>query len=122
MASFSLRMRALYPYKPPATSVDHIVIGGGVVGLAVAAGLVNTCGPRTTFLVERRGLLGQETTARNSEVIHSGIYYPLGSLKSRLCIRGRDLLYDRCRKLSIDHKQTQKVRLSSDSWGAAHPS
>ncbi|KAK1923130.1 FAD dependent oxidoreductase [Papiliotrema laurentii] len=116
MATYASRIRALYPYKAPSTSVDHLVIGGGVVGLAVAAGLVNTCGSRTTFLVERRGLLGQETTARNSEVIHSGIYYPIGSLKSKLCIRGRDLLYDRCQKLGIDHKQTQKLIVATENY------
>ncbi|TYJ54364.1 hypothetical protein B9479_004952 [Cryptococcus floricola] len=68
-------LRQLYPYKHPSTSVDHLVVGGGVVGLSVAAALVNQTGrDRTTFVVERRGQLGQETTARNSEVIHSGIY------------------------------------------------
>ncbi|OCF54720.1 FAD dependent oxidoreductase [Kwoniella mangroviensis CBS 10435] len=103
-------LRQLYPYKPPSTSIDHLIIGGGAVGLSVAASLVNTSGrDKITFLVERRGQLGQETTARNSEVIHSGIYYPLGSLKSRLCIRGRDLLYDRCESLGIGYKNTGKI-------------
>ncbi|ODN82916.1 hypothetical protein L202_01166 [Cryptococcus amylolentus CBS 6039] len=103
-------LRQLYPYKPPSTSVDHLVVGGGVVGLSVAAALVNQTGrDRTTFVVERRGQLGQETTARNSEVIHSGIYYPVGSLKSRLCIAGRDLLYNRCQRLQIGYKNTGKI-------------
>jgi glycine/D-amino acid oxidase-like deaminating enzyme len=53
--SYATRLRRLYPYKPPSTSVDHIVIGGGVIGLSVAAGLVNSAGrDRTTFVVERR--------------------------------------------------------------------
>ncbi|WRT70696.1 uncharacterized protein IL334_007694 [Kwoniella shivajii] len=109
-------LRQLYPYKPPSTSIDHLVIGGGVVGLSVAASLVNNAGrDKTTFLVERRGQLGQETTARNSEVIHSGIYYPLGSLKSKLCIRGRDLLYDRCKKLGIGYKYTGKIVVATSS-------
>lgn len=116
MASYAARLRALYPYRPPSTSIDHLVIGGGVVGLSVAAGLVNTCGKdRTTFLVERRGQLGQETTSRNSEVIHSGIYYPVGSLKSRLCIRGRDMLYERCKALDIAHKKTQKLIVATSN-------
>ncbi|KAK8850521.1 hypothetical protein IAR55_004439 [Kwoniella newhampshirensis] len=103
-------LRQLYPYKPPSTSVDHLVIGGGVIGLSVAAGLVNTTGKdKITFLVERRGQSGQETTARNSEVIHSGIYYPLDSLKSKLCIQGRDMLYDRCERLKIGYKRTGKL-------------
>nr|XP_031862525.1 uncharacterized protein CI109_002022 [Kwoniella shandongensis]KAA5529597.1 hypothetical protein CI109_002022 [Kwoniella shandongensis] len=91
-------LRQLYPYKSPSTSIDHLVIGGGVIGLSVAASLVNTAGrDKTTFLVERRGQLGQETT------------YPLGSLKSRLCIQGRDMLYDRSQRLNIGHKRTGKL-------------
>ncbi|KAL7422873.1 hypothetical protein Q5752_002170 [Cryptotrichosporon argae] len=112
--SYAAALRRAYPFKPPSTSVDHIVIGGGVIGAAVAAGLVNTAGSsRSTFLVERRE---QETTARNSEVIHSGIYYPLGSLKSRLCIRGRQLLYDRCGTLDIAHRKTQKLIVATDKY------
>ncbi|XAO22258.1 hypothetical protein I312_101027 [Cryptococcus bacillisporus CA1280] len=108
-------LRQVYPFKPPSTSVDHLVIGGGVIGLSVAAALVNKAGKdRTTFLVERRGQLGQETT--NSEVIHSGIYYPLGSVKSRLCIQGRDMLYKRCEQFGIGHKRTGKIVVAtSDS-------
>ncbi|OCF38571.1 FAD dependent oxidoreductase [Kwoniella heveanensis CBS 569] len=110
MASRAQTLRKLYPFKLPSTTIDNLVIGGGVVGLSVAAGLVNTSGAdKTTFVVERRGQLGQETTARNSEVIHSGIYYPLGSLKSKLCIRGRDLLYERCQRLRIGYKNTGKI-------------
>jgi heterodisulfide reductase subunit A-like polyferredoxin len=56
MATHAAKLRQLYPFKAPTTSIDHLVIGGGVVGLSVAAGLVNTCGKdKTTFLVERRG-------------------------------------------------------------------
>lgn len=55
MATYASKLRQLYPYKAPSTTIDHLVIGGGVVGLSVAAGLVNTCGSdKTTFLVERR--------------------------------------------------------------------
>lgn len=57
--SYAARLRQIYPFKSPSTSVDHIVVGGGVIGLAVAAGLVNTAGKgRTTFLVERRAQVG----------------------------------------------------------------
>lgn len=59
MASYATKLRQLYPYKAPSTAIDHLVIGGGVVGLSVAAGLVNTCGKdKTTFLVERRAQVG----------------------------------------------------------------
>lgn len=52
--TYASKLRQLYPFKPPSTAIDHLVIGGGAVGLSVAAGLVNTCGrDRTTFLVER---------------------------------------------------------------------
>ncbi|WVF68203.1 hypothetical protein IAT40_002968 [Kwoniella sp. CBS 6097] len=117
MISRAQVLRKLYPFKSPSTTIDNLVIGGGVVGLSVAAGLVNTSGnDKTTFVVERRGQLGQETTARNSEVIHSGIYYPLGSLKSKLCIEGRDLLYDRCKRLGIGYRSTGKIVVAtSDS-------
>ncbi|WVQ95643.1 hypothetical protein IAU59_002741 [Kwoniella sp. CBS 9459] len=117
MTSRAQVLRKLYPFKPPSTTIDNLVIGGGVVGLSVAAGLVNTSGAdKTTFVVERRGQLGQETTARNSEVIHSGIYYPLGSLKSKLCIEGRDLLYERCKRLGIGFRNTGKIVVAtSDS-------
>ncbi|BEI80245.1 hypothetical protein CcaverHIS002_0107740 [Cutaneotrichosporon cavernicola] len=112
--TYAALLRQRYPFRAPTASVDHLVVGGGVLGLAIGAGLVNTAGPRTTFVVERRGLLGQENTARNSEVIHSGIYYPVGSMKSRLCIRGRDLLYDRCAALDIRHRKTGKLIVATD--------
>jgi len=69
---------------------DAVVIGAGVVGLAIARALA--CAGRDTLVIERNRLPGQETTSRNSGVIHSGIYYPAGSLKARLCVRGRELL------------------------------
>lgn len=61
----------------------------------------------------RHGQVGQETSSRNSEVVHSGIYYPPDSLKTALCIRGRDLLYKRCRRDGIGHRQTGKLILAT---------
>lgn len=61
-----------------------------------------------------RGQVGQETSSRNSEVIHSGIYYPTDSLKTALCIRGRDLLYERCREQGIGFRQTGKLIVATD--------
>lgn len=80
MASYATKLRQLYPYKAPTTSIDHLVIGGGVVGLSVAAGLVNTCGKeKTTFLVERRGQVGSiasscadDSLGRRLRELHSG--------------------------------------------------
>jgi hypothetical protein len=69
----------------------HLVIGGGVVGLAIASSLSSSGGG--TVLVEKNKLVGEETSSRNSEVIHGGLYYPPESLKTKLCIRGKQLLY-----------------------------
>ena len=70
------------------------IIGGGVVGLAIAAELSQHYSP--LFLLERRERYGTETSSRNSEVIHAGIYYPHGSLKAKLCVEGKRLLYELC--------------------------
>ncbi len=83
------------------------VIGGGVVGLAIAAELAPRASP--LFLLERRPRYGQETSARNSEVIHAGIYYPTGSLKARLCVEGREMLYALCEKHGLPHRRITKV-------------
>ena len=83
------------------------VIGGGVVGLAVARQLALR--PSTsTLLVERNAAVGTETSSRNSEVIHAGIYYGATSLKTRLCVRGRQLLYDFCERYAVGHRRTGK--------------
>ena len=83
------------------------IIGGGVVGLAIAAELSATHTP--LFLLERYDKYGQETSSRNSEVIHAGIYYPHQSLKAKLCIEGRPLLYELCERHGIPHKRITKV-------------
>lgn len=83
------------------------VIGAGVVGLAVAARLA----PRSPDLVilERRERHGQETSSRNSEVIHGGMYYPTGSLKARLCVEGNRRLYEVCQRHDVPHRRTGKI-------------
>jgi DNA replication ATP-dependent helicase Dna2 len=55
--TYAALLRQRYPFRAPTASVDHLVVGGGVLGLAIGAGLVNTAGARTTFVVERRGLV-----------------------------------------------------------------
>jgi L-2-hydroxyglutarate oxidase LhgO len=83
------------------------VIGAGVVGLAVAAELSRHFSP--VFVVEKHEKYGMETSSRNSEVIHSGIYYRPGSLKAILCREGRDRLYDYCREKEIPHRRCGKL-------------
>jgi L-2-hydroxyglutarate oxidase LhgO len=83
------------------------VIGAGVVGLAVAARLAP--GHPDLVLLERREKHGQETSSRNSEVIHAGMYYPPGSLKARLCVAGSRMLYDICARLGIPHRRISKL-------------
>ena len=83
------------------------VVGGGVVGLAIAAELSRHFSP--LFLLERRPKYGTETSSRNSEVIHAGLYYPHGSLKAKLCVEGRTLLYELCEKHDIAHRRITKI-------------
>ena len=85
----------------------HAVIGGGVVGLAIARELASHA-EGSTVLLERHGAVGTETSSRNSEVIHAGIYYGSNSLKTELCIRGKDMLYSLCGKYDIPHRRTGK--------------
>lgn len=107
--------------------VDSIVIGAGVIGLAIARELAIS--GREVIIVERETLIGSITSARNSEVIHAGIYYPAGSSKARLCVAGRKLLYeycearnvpfDRCGKLIVATNQDQVAKLQDIRQAAA---
>jgi len=86
---------------------EVLIVGGGVLGLACAAHLARA--GRDVVLIERHAQLGTETSSRNSEVVHAGLYYPTGSLKAHCCVRGRALLYQRCREHDIPHRQTGKL-------------
>lgn len=86
---------------------DSLVIGAGVVGLAIAREL--QLRGRQVVLAEREAHFGMGTSSRNSEVIHAGIYYPAGSLKARLCVEGRDLLYAYCAARGVPHRRIGKV-------------
>ena len=101
-------------YKPPDIAVDHLVIGGGVVGLAIAYSLAKRWPNKTTYLVERHTSVGNETSSRNSEVVHAGLYYPSESYKTKMCLRGRELMYKLCEKESIPIKQTGKLVVGGD--------
>ena len=92
---------------PDAYSCDGVVIGAGVVGLAVARQLALS--GRDIIVLEKNAHFGMETSARNSEVIHAGIYYPGGSLKAQLCTRGKSLLYDFCKSHGVPHKRLGKL-------------
>jgi L-2-hydroxyglutarate oxidase LhgO len=87
--------------------VDCVVIGAGVVGLAVARSLALS--GRETIVLEAADSIGTGTSSRSSEVIHAGIYYPTGSLKARLCVSGRELLYKFCEARGVEFKRCGKL-------------
>lgn len=89
---------------------DVLIIGAGVIGLAVAAELSRQLDKKADIvLMEQYHTYGQETSGRNSEVIHAGIYYPAGSLKAALCVEGKELLYHFCRQWNVAYAQTGKI-------------
>src|SRR5882757_2953417 len=88
-------------------SVDCVVIGAGVVGLAVARAMARK--GREVLILESEDAFGTATSSRNSEVVHAGIFYTHGSLKERLCIEGRDKLYAFCEEYGVTYKKTTKL-------------
>lgn len=88
-------------------SVDCVVIGAGVVGLAVARALALQ--GREVMVLEAAQAIGTGTSSRNSEVIHAGIYYPAGSLKAQLCVTGNQLIYAYCAERGINHRRCGKL-------------
>jgi len=92
--------------------IDCIVLGAGVVGLAVARELALS--GREVLIAEAAEGIGTGTSARNSEVIHAGIYYPQGSLKARLCVEGKQMLYEYCGQRGIPHKRLGKLIVAAD--------
>jgi L-2-hydroxyglutarate oxidase LhgO len=91
--------------------VEIIVVGAGVVGLAVAQALAKT--GREVMVLEQHELIGSETSSRNSEVIHAGIYYPPGGLRARLCVRGKQLLYRFCAESRVPHARCGKLLVAT---------
>ena len=92
--------------------LDVAVVGGGVVGLAAACAISGR--GRSTCLLERHPRMGLEASTHNSGVIHAGIYYPEESLKARLCVEGRDALYEFCTQNDIPHTRCGKLIVCSD--------
>jgi L-2-hydroxyglutarate oxidase LhgO len=93
--------------------IAAVVIGAGVVGLAVARALAAR--GTETVILEAAHTFGTGVSARNSEVIHAGIYYPAGSLKARLCVSGRDALYAYCQERDIPHRRCGKLIVATDA-------
>jgi len=92
--------------------VDCIVVGAGVVGLAVARRLAMA--GREVIVLERADAIGTETSSRNSEVIHAGIYYPANSLKARFCVAGKHALYEFCESHGVPHRRCGKFIVATN--------
>jgi L-2-hydroxyglutarate oxidase LhgO len=90
--------------------VDAVVIGAGVVGLAVSRALAQS--GLETIVAEAQGGIGQGVSSRNSEVIHAGLYYVPGSQKARLCVRGKQLLYELCATHGVNHRNCGKLTVA----------
>ena len=93
--------------------VECIVVGAGVVGLAVARALA--LAGREVIVLDAASGIGTETSSRNSEVIHAGIYYPAGSLMARSCVAGRRMLYAYCREKGVPHRNCGKLIVATNA-------
>jgi len=96
-----------------AADVETIVVGGGVVGLACGRALAAR--GHEVLVLEQHGLIGSETSSRNSEVIHSGIYYPPGSLRATLCVRGKALIYAFAAENGVGHAAVSKLLVATSA-------
>lgn len=94
---------------------DSIVVGAGVVGLSCAVALARA--GQAVAVLESEDRAGEGISSRNSGVIHAGLYYPTGSLKAALCVRGRDLLYEYCARRHIAHRRLGKLVVATDQPG-----
>ena len=97
--------------------VDCVVVGAGVVGLAVARALAHS--GREVLLLEAESAIGTQTSARSSEVIHAGLYYAPGSRKAQLCVRGKTLLYAYCSERGVAHQACGKLIVATDAAQAS---
>lgn len=90
-------------------AVDTVVVGAGVIGLAVARALSVSNVSSELLLLDRAAQIGSETSSRNSEVLHAGIYYPANSLKAQWCVHGKNMLYEYCRDKSVPNRRVGKL-------------
>jgi L-2-hydroxyglutarate oxidase LhgO len=93
-------------------TIDCLVIGAGVVGLACAREMARE--GKEVVIVEASADIGFGISSRNSEVIHAGIYYPAGSLKAKLCVEGKHLLYEYVQARSVSHRRCGKFIVASE--------
>src|SRR3970040_309388 len=93
--------------------VECVVVGAGVVGLAIARALA--LAGREVVILEAEDAIGTHTSSRNSEVIHAGIYYAPGSLKARACVAGRERLYAYCAERGVPHRRCGKLIVASNA-------
>ncbi len=96
----------------PVEAADAVVIGAGVVGLAVARALAMA--GREVLILESQSSFGTGVSSRNSEVIHAGLYYPTGTLKAELCVRGRAMLLEFARTFGVPHRVTGKLVVATE--------
>lgn len=97
---------------PVTTDVETMIVGAGVVGLAIARALASA--GQEVVVAERHDLIGSETSSRNSEVIHAGIYYPKGSLRARYCVAGKHQLYRFCDENGVDYARCEKLIVAAN--------
>lgn len=96
-----------------APDFEIIVVGGGVIGLAIAYQLGRS--GHDVLVLERNARVGSETSSRNSEVIHAGLYYPTGSLKASLCVKGKQMLYQFASDNGVPHRRVGKLLVATSS-------
>jgi len=94
-----------------AADVETVVVGAGVEGLAIARALANK--GQQVFVLEQHSRTGTETSSRNSQVIHAGLYYPQKSLRAELCVKGKELLYAFCRENGVAHQRCGKLLVAT---------